>query len=92
METDLMEFCYKEGMHPYRNSVGYIFETLYRAGKTKTSQELLSIPKLQYLSYAPKNWVRKKKDAKWLWQATNKILRRHGFEMYTHSVIVSYED
>ena len=98
LETDLMEFCYKERALPYkhgwpiRNAVGYTLMKLYDRGKAKTIRELLYLSKGEYLNYVVHKIKSSDRVAKGesVWNATNRVLKKHGFKMYTSGAVVSY--
>ena len=96
LETDLMEFCYREGIlrqsgRPYQTGAGSTIRRLYREGKAKTIRELLALSKGQYLSYLQHiSGVGRKPYGTKVWNATNRVLKKHGFKMYTSGAVVSY--
>ena len=98
LETDLMEFCHKEGILSSEKSkrvlddIGAILEELYETGKAKTIKDLMSIPKHQFLEYGEELFYGQRKRREECWQMMNKILRRHGFRMYIRPMVVYSND
>ena len=97
LDTDLMELCLKEGIPTeysrrgrdrilYR--LGYLLKRLYEGNglsrKFINIRELVSIPKMEFMTYLDDNVSRyyRKEDREEYWKLVNKILRRHGFRMY----------
>ena len=98
LETDLIEFCYRMDLLPYRhgrhirNAVGYTMRRLYDKRKAATIRELLYLSKGEYLKHNPhriKSGDRLAEDRS-VWKVTNKLLKEHGFKMYRSGAVASY--
>lgn len=86
LDTDLEEFCFKEGIYPCKkgngmlNKIGGIIGQLYQENKARKINELMAIPKSEFLEYG--DFYGKRKKAEDCWRTMNNVLKRHGYRMY----------
>jgi uncharacterized iron-regulated protein len=96
LETDLMEFCWKEGIpivskkrsanDRLQRNLGYLLNRVYKYGppKVKTVKNLMELTKDEF-DYCINCWISRvyrKEDRDKYWHMISGALKRHGFRMY----------
>lgn len=94
LETDLLEFCRKEGIYSGKgkgimNNLDLVMGNLYYERNARTIADLLAVPKHQFLDHD--TFYGRRKRAGEAWKVMNKVLHKHGFKMYTRPMIVYRE-
>lgn len=90
LETDLADFCRKEGI-PFvpdwprkgagiLNALGAVLEEAYYNHNVRTIKDLTALTKLEFLEYG--GFYGERKKAEECWRVANNILKRHSFRMY----------
>lgn len=99
LDTDLMEFCTKEGIrHGGNNSsetiiaINLMLSGMYNRNIAKTVGDLVNMTKYEFMRYRKYAHNGRKASDEQVWSSMNYRLKKHGYRMYTRAKAITEND